>query len=294
MKSSSPGGRCSHQITEGMSDLFIPFFPFFCHKKRFFQGFFLFCCWPVASWKWKKNTDIQVIFKNSWACRQEAPLECSLHFSLTQTDWTSLHNSTSPLLPTNMIQAHENEKKMCLDHRSMAWSAVQNGHREIKKNRVTNHSGLLPGHPKDVAQVLEHHPVPPRTSDSSGTLRLATPVKLQWNLTVDVSWTQNVCPVIASSTKPEIPERQKKHVSNHITWPANTGSLWFLGLFEGWQFLTIFFRATAWLPGSFCDQLRWMRICKPAKLYILTIGLIGMGILLFWSRNPQANHLRCI
>ena len=179
----------------------------------FFLGFFL-----VASWKWKKNTDIQVIFKNSWACRQEAPLECSLHFSLTQTDWTSLHNSTSPLLPTNMIQAHENPK--------CAWIIGQwHGLRSkmvIERSKMQSNQPLWPA-----ARTSERRCPSAGASPGATThiwlfryLEVGHPVKLQWNLTVDLSWTQNVCPVIASSTKQEIPERPKKPFSRDITWPS--------------------------------------------------------------------------
>ena len=268
----SPGGICSHQITGCGPEIH----PVFCKKKRsrFFLGFFL-----VASCKWKKNTDIQVIFKNSWACRQEAPLECSLHFSLTQTDWTSLHNSTSPLLPTSMIQAHENPK--------CAWIiGLWHGLRfkmVIERSKMQSNQPLWPA-----ARTSERRC--PRAGASPGAtthiwlfryLEVGHPVKLQWNLTVDLSWTQNT-QVIASSTKQEIPERQKKPFSRDITWPTNTGSLWSLGLYEGWPLLDDFF----FVPqlGYQAASVTSFAECASANLpSFISIDnwLIGMGILLF-------------
>ena len=156
---------------------------------------------------------------------------------------------------------------MCLDHRSMAWSAVQNGH---ERSKMQSNQPLWPA-----ARTSERRC--PRAGASPGAtthiwlfryLEVGHPVKLQWNLTVDLSWTQNT-QVIASSTKQEIPERKKKtffqghHLANQYWKSMESGPI--RRVTTSWRF---FFRATAWLPGSFCDQLRWMRICKPAKLYI--------------------------
>ena len=232
----SPGGICSHQITGCGPEIH----PVFCKKKRsrFFFGFFLL---PVENekriliYRWSSKIPELAAKKHHWnaactsawpklterACIIQPPLYC------LQT-WSKRMKTQKCAWIIGLW--HGLRSKMVIERSKMQsnqplWPAARTSERRCPS------AGASPGATTHI-WLFRY-------------LGVGHPVKLQWNLTVDLSWTQNVCPVIASSTKQKKnPERQKKHFfSRDITWPTNTGSLWFLGqpskMTTSWRFFFV-------------------------------------------------------